>query len=188
MLWSPPARRRPELWAPTPATAPPRAPGHSGGAAVAVDGPAGDREVAGSAHARTRQDPAHRGPGRDADGRRFRKFARVARLRIECADEFKAGHGREWPEVVKHMQTCNISQYSVIHDPATHLVFASFKYTGYDFAGDMERFGEHDRVVEWRNLTEKWLEPVDGSAGVEAGKVPGLGGVWSPVDEVIYKP
>lgn len=47
---------------------------------------------------------------------------------------------------------------SICHDPETGILFASFKYVGYDYAGDMERMRENPKVREWWEMTDSYQQ------------------------------
>lgn len=47
---------------------------------------------------------------------------------------------------------------SIFHDPGTGILFASFKYVGFDYAGDMERMRENPKVREWWAMTDGFQE------------------------------
>lgn len=47
---------------------------------------------------------------------------------------------------------------SIFHDPATGILFANFKYVGYDYAGDMEKMRENPKVREWWAMTDGFQE------------------------------
>jgi L-rhamnose mutarotase len=84
------------------------------------------------------------------------------------------------------------------YEPATSLLFATFRYIGYDYAGDMERMRENAKVREWWKITDAMQESLnddavsseqssekldDGSGG--EGKVPDW---WRGVESVFYAP
>jgi len=72
---------------------------------------------------------------------------------------------------------------SIYLDDDTHILFAYFKYVGYDFEGDMERMRENPRVREWWKMTDGWQESmVPGAKSSEAGTPPW----WKPVEEVFH--
>ncbi|KJZ75970.1 hypothetical protein HIM_04794 [Hirsutella minnesotensis 3608] len=137
--------------------------------------------------------PRTRNPGR--------RFGQVIRLKPECVDEYKACHVKIWPEVAQQIKTCNIEDLkrtrltacpggawavdSIWYDDKTGLLFASFKYLGYDYAGDMERMAESPKVQEWWKMTDSFQESlIDGASGSAAG-APGW---WKPMEEVFYQP
>ena len=74
---------------------------------------------------------------------------------------------------------------SIFHDPETGILFASFKYVGYDYAGDMERMRENPKVREWWKMTDSMQESlVPGAKDSESGEP----SWWKPVEEVFYTP
>lgn len=74
---------------------------------------------------------------------------------------------------------------SIFYDDGSHILFASMKYVGYDYAGDMERMRENPKVREWWAMTDGWQESlVPGATSSEAAEP----GWWKPVEEVFYLP
>ena len=47
---------------------------------------------------------------------------------------------------------------SISHDKDSGILFASFKYVGYDYAGDMEKMRDNPKVREWWQMTDGWQE------------------------------
>ena len=47
---------------------------------------------------------------------------------------------------------------SIFHDKDSGILFATFKYVGYDYAGDMERMRENPKVREWWAMTDGFQE------------------------------
>lgn len=47
---------------------------------------------------------------------------------------------------------------SIFHDPGTGVLFASFKYIGNDYVGDMARMRENPKVREWWAMTDGFQE------------------------------
>ncbi|KAK4151627.1 rhamnose mutarotase [Chaetomidium leptoderma] len=126
---------------------------------------------------RPRRDSKVRHPGR--------RFAQMVKLKPEFVDKYKEVHAAVWPEVLKQIRDCNIVDYSIFHDPETGILFASFKYVGYDYAGDMERMRENPKVREWWKMTDCMQESlVPGAKDSESGEP----SWWKPVEEVFYTP
>jgi L-rhamnose mutarotase len=74
---------------------------------------------------------------------------------------------------------------SIFHDAETNILFASFKYVGNDYAGDMERMRKNPKVREWWKMTDGWQESmVPGAKDSESGEP----SWWKPVEEVFYTP
>ncbi|KAM0322686.1 hypothetical protein ACHAQA_009277 [Verticillium albo-atrum] len=118
---------------------------------------------------------------------RGRRIAQIVKLKPEFIAEYKKAHAHVWPEVLKQIKQCNIEDYSIFHDEGSGILFASMKYVGYDYAGDMERMRENPKVREWWAMTDGWQETlVDGAtqSDVEADQP----GWWKPVEEVFHLP
>ncbi|CAM1501710.1 Fc.00g036940.m01.CDS01 [Cosmosporella sp. VM-42] len=114
-----------------------------------------------------------------------RRFAQIVKLKPQYLNEYKAVHAKVWPDVLKRIKECNIEDYSIFHDSRTQILFASFKYTGHDYAADMERMAANPRVREWWAMTDAWQESmVPGAVSSEAGEP----GWWRHVEEVFYQP
>lgn len=64
------------------------------------------------------------------------------------------------------------------------MLFASYKYVGGDWAGDMARMAANDKVREWWALTDSMQESlVPGATGSAEGP-----SWWRAMDEVFYTP
>lgn len=136
-----------------------------------------------------------------------RRFAQIVKLKPEFIDKYKEVHAAVWPEVLKQIKECNIVDCpfpplpplsaaskpglthptdSIFHDPESRILFASFKYVGYDYAGDMEKMRENPKVREWWAMTDGWQESVvPGAVSSEDVDAPSW---WKPVEEVFYTP
>lgn len=114
-----------------------------------------------------------------------KRIAQIVKLKPEFVEEYKKCHARVWPEVLKQIKNSNIEDYSIFHDPGTGILFASFKYVGYDWAGDMERMRENPKVREWWKMTDSYQESmVPGAKSSEDGEP----AWWKGVEEVFYNP
>ncbi|RQM06805.1 hypothetical protein DH86_00002769, partial [Scytalidium sp. 3C] len=114
-----------------------------------------------------------------------RRIAQIVKLKPEYVDKYKECHAAVWPEVLKQIKACNIEDYSIFHDSTTNILFASFKYVGYDFAGDMEKMRENPKVREWWKMTDGYQESfVEGATSSEAGEP----AWWKGLEEVFYIP
>lgn len=75
---------------------------------------------------------------------------------------------------------------SIFHDEESGILFATFKYVGYDYAGDMERMKDNPRVREWWKMTDGWQESlVPGATSSESADGPPW---WKAIPEVFYTP
>ncbi|TVY15108.1 L-rhamnose mutarotase [Lachnellula arida] len=114
-----------------------------------------------------------------------RRVAQIVKLKPECVEAYKECHAKVWPEVLKQIKDCNIEDYSIFHDPTSNILFASFKYVGYNWAGDMERMRENPKVQEWWRMTDGYQESM-----VEGAKssIDGEPAWWRGLEEVFYTP
>ena len=109
-----------------------------------------------------------------------RRIAQIVRLRQHSIEEYKECHRTVWPAVLKQIKECNISDYSIFLDEQSLTLFATMKYTGSDFEGDMEKMKANPEVREWWQMTDGMQETlVDGSQGSTDPK-----GWWKGLEEV----
>ncbi|KAI1343307.1 DUF718-domain-containing protein [Xylariaceae sp. FL0016] len=114
-----------------------------------------------------------------------KRIAQIVRLKPEFVKKYKEVHAAVWPEVLQQIKVCNIRDYSIFHDEESGILFASFKYVGYDLAGDMERMRENPKVREWWAMTDGFQESlVPGAKNSESGDP----AWWKEVEEVFYTP
>ncbi|KAI6089391.1 rhamnose mutarotase [Hypoxylon rubiginosum] len=122
-------------------------------------------------------------PDPESQQRNVRRIAQIVKLKPEFLDKYKEVHAAVWPEVLQQIKVCNIEDYSIYHDPATGILFATFKYVGIDFEGDMERMRENVKVREWWAMTDGFQESVvPGAKNSESGSPPW----WKELEEVFY--
>lgn len=112
-----------------------------------------------------------------------RRFAQIVKLRPQHVAEYKACHAAVWPEVLQQIKECNIEDYSIWLDDATGTLFASLKYVGYDYEGDMEKMRANPKVREWWKMTDGFQESVNGGRSSEDTEGPSW---WKPLEEVFY--
>ncbi|KAK3943959.1 hypothetical protein QBC46DRAFT_14543 [Diplogelasinospora grovesii] len=113
-----------------------------------------------------------------------RRFAQIVKLKPEYVEEYKKVHAAVWPQVLTQIKDCKIEDYSIYHEPETGILFARFKYVGYDYAGDMEKMRENPKVREWWKLTDAMQESlVAGAKDSESGEP----AWWKPIEEVFYQ-
>ncbi|GAT28513.1 DUF718 domain protein [Aspergillus luchuensis] len=105
-----------------------------------------------------------------------RRIAQIVYLKPSAIAAYKECHANVWPEVLQQ-----IKEYSIFFDNERTL-FATFKYVGEDFDGDMQRMKANPKVREWWGLTDGMQEsPIPGAVGSAEGP-----GWWKVLDEVFY--
>ncbi|KAG5962627.1 hypothetical protein E4U56_003279 [Claviceps arundinis] len=113
-----------------------------------------------------------------------RRFGQVIKLKKGCVEEYKKCHANIWPEVAKQIKDCGIVDYSIYYDDNTGLLFGSYKYIGYDYAGDMERMADNPKVREWWKMTDSYQESLVPGALSSESVTPSW---WKPMEEVFYQ-
>ncbi|KAL1961146.1 hypothetical protein VTO42DRAFT_3091 [Malbranchea cinnamomea] len=110
-----------------------------------------------------------------------RRFAQIVRLKPEYLAEYKRIHAAVWPGVLRAIKAANIADYSIFYDDSSSTLFASFKYVGEDFEGDMRRMSEDEEVRRWWKVTDEMQESL-----VEGAKSSQEGEWWKRLEEVFY--
>jgi len=114
-----------------------------------------------------------------------KRIAQIVKLKKEHVEEYKTCHAKVWPEVSKQIKESNIEDYSIFYDDGTGILFANFKYVGYNYAGDMEKMAANPKVQEWWRMTDGFQESfVSGAKSSQEGTPPW----WKGVEEVFYMP
>ncbi|KAF7198592.1 L-rhamnose mutarotase [Pseudocercospora fuligena] len=109
-----------------------------------------------------------------------RRIAQIVRLKRESLQAYKECHAAVWPAVLQQIKDCNIVDYSIFLDESSMTLFASMKYVGSDFDGDMEKMKANPEVRRWWQMTDGMQETlVSGSTGSTDEK-----GWWQPLEEV----
>ncbi|KAI9800542.1 MAG: hypothetical protein M1825_004091 [Sarcosagium campestre] len=110
-----------------------------------------------------------------------RRFAQIIRLKSAALPEYKRLHSAIWPEVASAIKTANIGDYSISYDEDSRTLFATFKYYGADFEGDMQRMAADPEVQRWWQVTDALQESlVPGAKGSKDGPW------WKGLQEVFY--
>ncbi|KAI2462890.1 rhamnose mutarotase [Annulohypoxylon bovei var. microspora] len=122
-------------------------------------------------------------PDPESKKKAVRRIAQIVKLKPEFIDKYKEVHAAVWPEVLQQIKACNIQDYSIYHDPVTGILFATFKYVGYDYAGDMERMRENPKVREWWAMTDGFQESMVPGATSSESSGPAW---WKELEEVFY--
>ncbi|HEY8595121.1 MAG TPA: L-rhamnose mutarotase [Devosiaceae bacterium] len=79
----------------------------------------------------------------------MQRMAFVIGLLPEKIEEYKRLHAAAWPDVLKMIKACNISNYSIYLREPENLLFGYYEYTGDDHDADMARMAADPRTQEW---------------------------------------
>ncbi|CDO68914.1 hypothetical protein BN946_scf185000.g57 [Trametes cinnabarina] len=109
-----------------------------------------------------------------------KRICQLIKLKHEHEQEYLALHRDVWPGVLAALARHHIADYSIFYHAPLHLLIATFKYTGADYAADMRGVAADPETQRWWKLTDDMQESlVEGAAG-SGGEVPW----WQDVPEV----
>lgn len=91
----------------------------------------------------------------------MRRFGQVIKVKAEKLDYYMELHANPWPEVIKKIEECHITNYSIFHHGA--YLFAYFEYTGDDFEKDMKKMADDPFTQKWWVETDACQEAVEGA-------------------------
>jgi L-rhamnose mutarotase len=94
----------------------------------------------------------------------MQRIGQVVRLRPEAVLRYEELHASVWPDVLRTIKACNISNYSIFLYQPELLLFAYFEYTGEDFDADQARMAADPVTQEWWSITMPLQEPLEGRA------------------------
>lgn len=101
----------------------------------------------------------------------------VIKVKQEKFEEYKRLHANPWPEVVKMIKECNITNYSIFFKD--NYLFGYWEYLGDDFEADMAKMASDPITCEWWKLTDACQEPLQSRNNNEW---------WAEMEEVFHVP
>ncbi|KAL5049677.1 hypothetical protein BDW71DRAFT_152484 [Aspergillus fruticulosus] len=141
-----------------------------------------------------------------------RRIAQIVHLKPSAVAAYKECHANVWPEVLQQIKECNIRDcayptFALSHSTESEdekmvviglivlldatdsiffdnerTLFATFKYVGDDYEGDMEKMRANPKVREWWAMTDGMQEsPISGAVSSAEGP-----GWWKVLEEVFY--
>jgi len=105
------------------------------------------------------------------------RIGQIVRLRPEAVTRYLELHASVWPDVLRTIQACRITNYSIFLREPELLLFAYFEYVGDDFESDQARMAADPVTQEWWTITMPLQQPLDGLAEGEW---------WAPAREVFH--
>ncbi|GAM90094.1 hypothetical protein ANO11243_081340 [Dothideomycetidae sp. 11243] len=109
-----------------------------------------------------------------------RRIGQIIRLKRSALAEYKKYHDHAWPEVLAQIKDSNITDYSIFLDEVSMTLFATMKYTGTDFEGDMKRMKQNPEVQRWWKIMDSFQESFNEGATGSTGDV----AWWKDLEEV----
>ena len=110
----------------------------------------------------------------------MKRFGRIIGVKEEKIDEYKKLHAAVWPEVLKMISKCNLTNYSIYLrklPDGNHYLFSYLEYVGADFDADMATMAADPMTQKWWDVCKPCQEPL--SNRIE-------GEWWSDTEEVFH--
>ncbi len=82
----------------------------------------------------------------------MRRFGQIGELKPEKKEQYLKLHENVWPEVLKTIKECNISNYSIFNFEL--FCFACFEYHGENYEEDMKKMKNNATVQRWWKHTK----------------------------------
>ena len=105
----------------------------------------------------------------------MKRFGMVIKLKTGSAAAYREYHAAVWPEVLKMIRECNISNYSIYFKD--DVLFGYYEYHGSDIKTDLAKMAAHPKTQEWWSVMKPLQEPV---ATRKAGEW------WAEMEEVFH--
>lgn len=93
----------------------------------------------------------------------MKRYGSIIGLRPEKKAEYIELHKAVWPDVLRRIQQCQISNYSIFLrqlDDGRLYLFAYFEYTGADFKADMAKMAADPATQRWWALCKPCQQPL----------------------------
>lgn len=108
------------------------------------------------------------------------RYGTVIGVKEEKIEEYKKLHASVWPDVLKMISECNITNYSIYlrkMPDGKHYLFSYFEYAGEDFAADCAKMAADKTTQEWWDVCMPCQEPLPDRAEGEW---------WAGMEEVFH--
>lgn len=107
----------------------------------------------------------------------MQRIAQIVRLRPQEKARYEELHAAVWPDVLRTIADCRITNYSIFLREPELLLFAYFEYLGDDLAADRARMAADSATQEWWAITMPQQQPLDSVTDGEW---------WAPTREVFH--
>lgn len=105
----------------------------------------------------------------------MKRYGSVIKVKLEKLEEYKRLHANAWPDVIKMIKECNMTNYTIFYKDG--YLFSYFEYTGKDYKADMEKMAADPITQKWWSLCEPCQEPLETRADGEW---------WAVMEEVFH--
>ena len=110
----------------------------------------------------------------------MKRYGSVIGVREEKLDEYKKLHAAVWPDVLKMITECNITNYSIYLrklPDGKYYLFSYFEYVGDDFEADCAKMAADETTQKWWDVCIPCQEPLEDRAEGEW---------WADMEEVFH--
>jgi len=105
----------------------------------------------------------------------LKRYGSVIKVKLEKLEEYKRLHANVWPDVLKMIKECNITNYTIFYKDG--YLFSYFEYTGEDYKADMEKMAADPITQKWWSFCDPCQEPLETRADGEW---------WAVMEEVFH--
>ena len=108
----------------------------------------------------------------------MKRYGMIIGLNEDKKAEYIRLHAAVWPDVLKTITACNITNYSIFLKEPENLLFAYYEYHGTDYAADMAKMAADPVTQDW------WAICIPCQAPLET-RAPGEW--WAEMAEVFHQ-
>ena len=88
----------------------------------------------------------------------MKRYGSVIKIKSGKIEEYKRIHANIWPEVVKIITECNITNYLIYHKD--EFLFSYYEYIGKDYKADMAKMAADSTIQKWWDICGPMQEPL----------------------------
>ena len=107
----------------------------------------------------------------------MQRMGMLINLKPDKVAEYKRIHKIVWPEVLKKISACNITNYSIFLKEPENLLFGYWEYHGDNFSADAASMAADPKTQEWWNICIPYQIPLSTRKDGEW---------WSMMEEVFH--
>lgn len=110
----------------------------------------------------------------------MKRYGWVIGVKEEKIDEYKKLHAAVWPEILKMISDCNLTNYSIYlrkMPDGKYYLFSYCEYIGEDFQADMAKMAADEMTQKWWDVCIPCQEPLEDRAEGEW---------WADMEEVFH--
>ncbi len=94
----------------------------------------------------------------------MKRYGSVIGVKEEKLDEYKKLHATVWPDVLKMITECNITNYSIYlrkMPDGKYYLFSYFEYIGDDFKADCDKMAADETTLKWWDVCMPCQQPLE---------------------------